>query len=54
VQQLIDLAREHELRVLEPFGFKRAVDLKKVLRKMIELHARGEMTQDEDEDDLGG
>ena len=36
--RLIELAREHEHRVLEPFGLQRAEDLKATLRRMIELH----------------
>ncbi len=40
VAKLMDLAREHELRVLEPFGLKRAQALKATLRRMIELHVR--------------
>jgi len=35
---LIKAAREHEHRVLEPFGLQRAADLKATLRRMIELH----------------
>ena len=38
-EHLIELAREHELRVLEPFGLQRAEELKTTLRQMIELHA---------------
>lgn len=38
VANLIRQAKEHELRVLEPFGLKRAEDLKNTLRKIIELH----------------
>lgn len=38
VRQLMELAREHELRVLEPFGLERAEQLKDTLRRMIELH----------------
>ena len=40
VAKLIDLAREHERRVLEPFGLKRAETLKNTLRRIIELHQR--------------
>jgi len=39
VAGLIDLAKEHERRVLEPFGLSRSNELKKTLRQMIELHA---------------
>jgi len=38
VERLIALAREHEARVLEPFGLPRAEDLKATLRRIIELH----------------
>jgi DNA-binding MarR family transcriptional regulator len=38
VERLIALAREHEQRVLEPFGLPRAEDLKTTLRQIIELH----------------
>ena len=38
VATLIRLAREHEQRVLKPFGLARAEELKRVLRGMIELH----------------
>ena len=37
---LIAQAREHEKRVLEPFGMQRAEDLKQTLRRIIELHAQ--------------
>ena len=40
VAKLVELAREHERRVLEPFGLKRAQALKATLRRMIELHVR--------------
>jgi DNA-binding MarR family transcriptional regulator len=36
--KLVPLAREHERRVLEPFGVKRAAELKKTLSQLIELH----------------
>ena len=39
VSSLIGLAKEHERRVLEPFGIARSNELKKTLRQMIELHA---------------
>ena len=38
VAKLIALAREHEQRVLEPFGLTRAEELKTTLRRIIELH----------------
>lgn len=41
VAGLIPLAREHERRVLHPFGLARAAELKATLRQMIELHKDG-------------
>ena len=38
VDRLIGLARDHERRVLEPFGLERAEALKTTLRQMIRLH----------------
>jgi len=38
VTDLVDQAKEHERRVLEPFGLQQAEDLKETLRKIIELH----------------
>jgi DNA-binding MarR family transcriptional regulator len=38
VAGLIKLAREHEHRVLEPFGLQRAADLKDTLKQMIAMH----------------
>ncbi len=38
VADLIQRAKEHELRVLQPFGLKRAEALKITLRRIIELH----------------
>ena len=38
VARLIALAREHEERVLAPFGLPRAEELKATLRRIIELH----------------
>lgn len=38
---LMPLAREHEHRVLEPFGLARADELKATLRSIIELHSPG-------------
>ena len=40
VEQLMALARDHEMKVLEPFGLARAEELKTTLRQMIELHVR--------------
>jgi DNA-binding MarR family transcriptional regulator len=38
VASLIELANEHERRVLEPFGMLRSSELKRTLQEMIELH----------------
>lgn len=38
VADLIELARQHERRVLEPFGMARSAELKRMLRRMIEQH----------------
>ncbi|MEO6032669.1 MAG: MarR family winged helix-turn-helix transcriptional regulator [Burkholderiaceae bacterium] len=38
VAGLIPLAREHESRVLQPFGLKHAEEFKNALRRLIELH----------------
>lgn len=38
VARLIPLAREHEQRILEPFGLERAEALKSTLRGIVELH----------------
>lgn len=38
VASLIELAKEHEHRVLEPFGIARSNELKNTLKKMIALH----------------
>ena len=38
VERLMELAREHERKVLEPFGLPRAEELKDTLRQMIEQH----------------
>ncbi len=40
VEHLMELAREHERRVLEPFGLQRAEELKTTLRQMIALHVQ--------------
>jgi DNA-binding MarR family transcriptional regulator len=40
VSRLITLAREHEHRVLQPFGLARAEQLKSVLREIIATHQR--------------
>ena len=38
VSSLISLAREHEHRVLQPFGLARAKELKSVLREIVATH----------------
>lgn len=38
VADLIELANEHERRVLEPFGMQQSEQLKNTLKQMIELH----------------
>lgn len=43
IDALMKRAREHEKRVLEPFGLARADELKNVLRQLIELHQRPEL-----------
>src|SRR5437868_14695259 len=50
VEHLMELAREHELRVLEPFGLQRAEELKRTLRHIIALHAQapGEAVEEEE------
>ena len=40
MERLMELARDHELRVLEPFGPAYAEELKNTLRRMIELHVQ--------------
>ncbi len=50
VSQLIRAAREHEQRVLEPFGLDRAADLKATLKKMIALHRLPEGAVVEDDE----
>jgi DNA-binding MarR family transcriptional regulator len=49
VSGLIKLAREHEQRVLEPFGLARAADLKETLKQMIEMHRGSEAEPAQDE-----
>jgi DNA-binding MarR family transcriptional regulator len=36
--RLVELAKAHEQRVLEPFGLEHAAQLKGILRRMIDLH----------------
>jgi DNA-binding MarR family transcriptional regulator len=52
VGHLMDLAREHERRVLEPFGLKSAEALKDTLRRMIELHEHTPDAADDELEDL--
>lgn len=40
VVRLIEQARDHERRVLAPFGLQRAKELKSTLRRMIDQHRR--------------
>ena len=42
VAKLVELARAHEQRVLEPFGLERAEALKETLRSIIALHEWGD------------
>jgi DNA-binding MarR family transcriptional regulator len=42
VARLVALAKDHERRVLEPFGLAQAEDLKVTLRRIIEMHRPGE------------
>jgi DNA-binding MarR family transcriptional regulator len=51
VAQLIKLAREHEQKVLEPFGLDRAAELKATLKKMIALHQLPEGVEPGTEED---
>ena len=52
VAELIELAREHEQRVLQPLGREHAATLKAALRQIIALHKpTGAMTMTENEDD---
>ncbi len=50
-RQLIPLAREHEHRVLQPFGLERAEALKETLRSIVELHRASAGDEDEAADD---
>ncbi|MGJ7607181.1 MarR family winged helix-turn-helix transcriptional regulator [Variovorax sp. LT1R20] len=51
VEHLMELAREHERRVLEPFGLRRAEELKQTLRRMIELHVHVPLEESDPEED---
>jgi DNA-binding MarR family transcriptional regulator len=51
VSRLIPLAREHEMRVLDPFGQQRSKDLKSTLRSIVELHRASAPDPQDDEDD---
>lgn len=50
VRKLIRLAREHESRVLEPFGLERAEALKATLRSIVELRRQAGVEVDVDID----
>jgi len=50
IEHLMDLAREHERRLMEPFGLQRSEELKKTLRQMIALHASPPPDSDSVED----
>ena len=50
VKHLMELAREHEHRVLEPFGLQSAEALKNTLRRMIELHEDSGAAVEDEED----
>ncbi len=50
VKHLMELAREHEHRVLEPFGLQSAEVLKNTLRRMIELHEDAGAAVEDEED----
>jgi DNA-binding MarR family transcriptional regulator len=50
VAALIKLAREHERRVLDPFGLQRGAELKATLKRMIALHPEHPDADDADED----
>ena len=45
VSRLIALAQEHERRVLEPLGAKRAEALKATLRRIVELHQPSDLAR---------
>lgn len=49
VEHLMELARDHERRVLEPFGLRRAEELKHTLRQMIDLHVHVPVEEPEEE-----
>lgn len=44
VARLMELAKEHERQVMEPFGLPQADQLKAMLRRMIELHRETDTT----------
>ncbi|HET9644132.1 MAG TPA: MarR family transcriptional regulator [Burkholderiaceae bacterium] len=50
VASLIKLAREHEHRVLEPFGLQRSEELKETLKQMIEMHRASEVEEGDEEE----
>jgi DNA-binding MarR family transcriptional regulator len=45
IKHLMELARQHELRVLEPFGLASAEALKTTLRHMIDMHDEAARSQ---------
>jgi DNA-binding MarR family transcriptional regulator len=49
VEHLMELARDHERRVLEPFGLRRAEELKQTLRQMIDLHVHVPVEEPQEE-----
>ena len=49
VEHLMELARDHERRVLAPFGLRRADELKHTLRQMIDLHVHVPMGEPEED-----
>lgn len=51
VKHLMELAREHELRVMEPFGLESAEALKTTLRRIIELHEGAPAEEAEEEEE---
>ena len=48
VETLMRQARDHERRVLEPFGLNRAEELKRVLRQLIETRSHLDNAVDDD------
>lgn len=50
VEHLMALAREHEARLMQPFGLQRSEELKNTLRQMIALHDGTSLNVDPGED----